>query len=83
MTKIMYEVYDVQADEIIGRITGDQLREIAGLVKHSPEFNQTLVERFNDMKKMMGEPERLRTLHVGNWSRLLPNHGKWNGTHAL
>ena len=59
---ILYEVYDVQADEVIGRITGDQLRSIAGMVGSSITFNQTLVERFNDMKENMGEPERLRTV---------------------
>ena len=60
-TAILYEVYDVsRGDEVIGTITGEQLREAAGLTRHSPVFNATLVERFNTEKARIGEPERVR-----------------------
>lgn len=56
--RILYEVYD--GDEVIGTITGEQLREAAGLTRSSPVFNMTLVERFNANKERAGEPERVR-----------------------
>ena len=60
MPKILYEVYDVVADEVIGTITGAQLREAAGRMPGSRVFNAELVEQFNKRKAEIGEPERVR-----------------------
>lgn len=59
---ILYEVYDVTTDEVIGRITGAELRKAAGRLPQSPVFNDDLVAQFNKRKAEIGEPERLRTV---------------------
>lgn len=59
---ILYEVFDANTAETIGRIDGDQLRQAAGVGRNTPVFNQTLVEQFNARKAEMGEPERLRSV---------------------
>ncbi len=62
MTVILYEVHDVVSGDVIGRITGQQLRDAAGVGRNTPVFNGTLVEQFNSNKQQAGEPERLRTV---------------------
>lgn len=57
---ILYEVYDVRTDQLIGTITGTQLREAAGRLPQSPVFNAELVSQFNENKTRIGEPERIR-----------------------
>ena len=62
MPAILYEVYEDSTGETIGRITGAELRQAAGAGPNTPVFNATLVERFNERKAQVGEPERLRTV---------------------
>ena len=59
---ILYEVTDNATGEIIGHITGAQLRNFAGVTDNTPVFNQELVTQFNQDKKSLGEPERLRSV---------------------
>ena len=62
MTAIIYQVYDVRTDETIGTITGAELRTFMNCSARSTTFNNKLVEQFNNKKRQIDEPERIRTI---------------------
>lgn len=62
MSAITYEVYDVNTEERIGTMTGDELREYFARLPQSPVFNMDLVAQFNISKRRDGEPERIRQM---------------------
>ncbi len=60
MTAIVYQVYDVRTNEHIGTITGEELRKFCNCSAQSTVFNNKLVEQFNNNKRRIDEPERIR-----------------------
>jgi hypothetical protein len=62
MSAIIYQVYDVRTDEIIGTITGAELRTFCNCSAQSTVFNGKLVEQFNNNKRRIDEPERIRQM---------------------
>jgi len=62
MSAIIYQVYDVRTDEIIGTITGAELRTFCKCSARSTVFNNKLVEQFNNNKRRIDEPERIRQM---------------------
>jgi len=62
MPAIIYQVYDVNTDEGIGTLTGEELREYFTRLPQSPVANIDLVAMFNIVKRRDGEPERIRQM---------------------
>ena len=62
LSPIAYQVYDVRTNETIGTITGAELRTFMNCSARSTTFNNKLVEQFNNKKRQIDEPERIRTI---------------------
>jgi hypothetical protein len=62
LSPIAYQCYDVRTNEIIGTITGKELREFMNCSAQSTAFNADLIIQFNSKKERCGEPERLRQI---------------------
>lgn len=54
----LIEIKDATNDQIIGRITTEQLQKY--MKASRTEFVPETVQRFNEMKERIGEPERVR-----------------------
>ncbi len=63
--QIIYEITDSENGDVIGTITGTELRTHFGIGPMSPVFNEELVRKFNTHKEFSGEPERLRQTITG------------------
>jgi hypothetical protein len=62
LSPIVYQVYDVRTNEVIGTITGAELRKFMNCSAQSTVFNGKLVEQFNNNKRRIDEPERIRQM---------------------
>lgn len=54
----LIEIKDVTSDQIIGRITTQELQKY--MKASRTEFVPETVQRFNEMKERIGEPERVK-----------------------
>lgn len=54
----LIEIKDVTSDQIIGRITTEQLQKY--MKASRTEFVPETIQRFNEMKESIGEPERVK-----------------------
>jgi hypothetical protein len=62
LSPIAYQVYDVRTNEVIGTIAGAELRKFMNCPARSTTFNNKLVEQFNNRKRQIDEPERIRQI---------------------
>jgi hypothetical protein len=62
MPAITYEVFDDDTGKRIGTITGAELRTFMNVSARSTVFNPELIRQFNDKKRSLGEPERIRQM---------------------
>jgi len=62
MSAITYEVFDDDTGKRIGSITSEELREFMDVSARSTVFNPELIRQFNEKKRSLGEPERIRQL---------------------
>lgn len=62
MPAITYEVFDDDTGKRIGTITSAELRKFMDVSARSTVFNPELIRQFNDKKRSLGEPERIRQM---------------------
>ena len=62
MPAITYDVFDDDTGKRIGAITSAELRTFMNVSARSTVFNPELIRQFNDKKRSLGEPERIRQM---------------------